>query len=173
MTMPLPTVRRSERRHSPPFLSSFFCWIAAPALTPMDHLEETASDDSLYHLLQSPFLFYFLNSVRKDLFYSWFRAIVSLLVWAKSSPRSRSRSSIVRKLPYHHQSRFQEDSLHLVNYLQSREDWKALSPVGWNDQDALRKDNNTVRQLPFLIGRKRPDYGQKVYSFLLSGTILI
>jgi hypothetical protein len=32
----------------------------------MDHLEETASDDSLYHLLQSPFLFYFLNSVRKD-----------------------------------------------------------------------------------------------------------
>lgn len=32
----------------------------------MDHLEETESDDSLYHLLQGPFLFYFFNSVRKD-----------------------------------------------------------------------------------------------------------
>ncbi|KAK8680288.1 hypothetical protein V6N13_109238 [Hibiscus sabdariffa] len=54
---------RSERGHFPPVLSSFFCWIAAPALTPMD---QTESDDSLYHLLQGPFLFYFLNSVRKD-----------------------------------------------------------------------------------------------------------
>ncbi|KAK8492034.1 hypothetical protein V6N11_014157 [Hibiscus sabdariffa] len=53
----------SERGHFPPVLSSFFCWIAAPALTPMD---QTESDDSLYHLLQGPFLFYFLNSVRKD-----------------------------------------------------------------------------------------------------------
>lgn len=33
----------------------------------MDHNEETESDDSLYHLLQGPFLFYFFNSVRKDL----------------------------------------------------------------------------------------------------------
>ncbi|KAL4342214.1 hypothetical protein GQ457_08G030900 [Hibiscus cannabinus] len=60
---PYRTPAWSERGHFPPVLSSFFCWIAAPALTPMD---QTESDDSLYHLLQGPFLFYFLNSVRKD-----------------------------------------------------------------------------------------------------------
>ncbi|KAK8555250.1 hypothetical protein V6N13_037401 [Hibiscus sabdariffa] len=62
------------------------CSLATPTLikrlkAPMD---QTESDDSLYHLLQGPFLFYFFNSVRKDFIVDSVESPMSIYLYEQS-----------------------------------------------------------------------------------------